>query len=223
MGMASSKKEMSSKRTERELAADLQGTSDQECQSRFLPTRDSLLSRLKDVAEDESWREFFETYWKLIYRTARRRGLSETEAQDIVQETMVTLVQHISEFQRDRRRGSFKTWLMRLTNSRIVDHVRKKNKAEPLDAGTDFPVEDNFHQDWEREWQSNLLEEAVRRVQATAAPRLFQAFSICQLQGKGARRAARIVKMSMPAVYVAVFKMKRLIQQEIQKLEKAEF
>src|ERR1051325_1790344 len=126
MGMASSKKEMSSKRTERELAADLQGTSDQECQSRFLPTRDSLLSRLKDVAEDESWREFFETYWKLIYRTARRRGLSETEAQDIVQETMVTLVQHISEFQRDRRRGSFKTWLMRLTNSRIVDHVRKK-------------------------------------------------------------------------------------------------
>ena len=31
----------------------------------LIPTRESLLSRLKERSADESWREFFETYWKL--------------------------------------------------------------------------------------------------------------------------------------------------------------
>ncbi len=52
----------------------------------FIPTRDSLLSRLKDWNDRDSWKEFFETYWKLIYRTALQAGLNEAEAQDVVQE-----------------------------------------------------------------------------------------------------------------------------------------
>src|SRR5688572_618544 len=33
----------------------------------FIPTRQSLLSRLRDWDDRESWNDFFETYWKLIY------------------------------------------------------------------------------------------------------------------------------------------------------------
>jgi hypothetical protein len=33
----------------------------------FIPTRSTLLSRLKDLGDDQSWRRFFDTYWKLIY------------------------------------------------------------------------------------------------------------------------------------------------------------
>src|SRR5580765_2080020 len=64
----------------------------------LIPTRESLLSRLKETSADESWREFFETYWKLIYNNARRAGLSDNEAQDVVQETMVALMVHIRGF-----------------------------------------------------------------------------------------------------------------------------
>jgi len=35
----------------------------------FLPTRWSLLSRLKDWDDQKSWRQFFDTYWRLIYNT----------------------------------------------------------------------------------------------------------------------------------------------------------
>jgi hypothetical protein len=38
----------------------------------LIPTRQSLLGRLKDWADSESWRDFFDTYWKLIYGVARR-------------------------------------------------------------------------------------------------------------------------------------------------------
>jgi len=51
-----------------------------------------LLSRLKDWRDDASWQEFFDTYWRLIYGVARKAGLSDAEAQDIVQETVFSVV-----------------------------------------------------------------------------------------------------------------------------------
>ena len=54
-----------------------------------IPTRQSLLARLKDCGDQESWREFFDTYWRLIHATAVRAGLTETEAQEVVQEVMI--------------------------------------------------------------------------------------------------------------------------------------
>jgi hypothetical protein len=47
----------------------------------FIPTRSTLLSRLKDPGDDQGWRRFFDTYWKLIYGFALKAGLTETEAQ----------------------------------------------------------------------------------------------------------------------------------------------
>ena len=54
-----------------------------------IPTRYSLLSRLQDWDDQESWRVFFDTYWRLIYSVAARSGLTESEAQDVVQETII--------------------------------------------------------------------------------------------------------------------------------------
>ena len=49
-----------------------------------IPTRQSLLARLKDVGDQESWRDFFDTYWRLVHATALKAGLTETEAQEVV-------------------------------------------------------------------------------------------------------------------------------------------
>jgi len=43
----------------------------------LIPTRASLLSRLKCSEDSESWRVCFDTYWKLIFNAARRAGLTE--------------------------------------------------------------------------------------------------------------------------------------------------
>jgi hypothetical protein len=44
-----------------------------------IPTRYSLLKRLQDWQDNESWQDFFDTYWRLIYSMALRSGLTETE------------------------------------------------------------------------------------------------------------------------------------------------
>ena len=95
----------------------------------LIPTRDSLLSRLKDWGDDESWRDFFNTYWKLVHGVALKAGLSEQEAEEVVQETVITVARRIPEFKYDPAVCSFKTWLLNLTRWRIVDQLRKRKPS----------------------------------------------------------------------------------------------
>src|ERR1700704_35998 len=73
----------------------------------LLPTRYSLLSRLQNWEDQESWRVFFDTYWRLIYSVALKSGLTQTEAEEVVQETVICVAKDIQKFKRDPQRGSF--------------------------------------------------------------------------------------------------------------------
>src|ERR1043165_6048157 len=92
----------------------------------FIPTRKSLLNRLKDSADQESWQLFFDTYWRLIYKTAVESGLTDAEAQEVVQETMIRVWKKMPTFQYDPVKGSFKSWLLHLTGWRITAQLRKR-------------------------------------------------------------------------------------------------
>src|SRR5437016_2589691 len=94
--------------------------------SELIPTRKSLLSRLKNWDDRESWNDFFNTYWKLIFFTAQKAGLTEAESQDVVQETVIGVCRKISEFKYDPKVGTFKSWLLRLTFWRIRDQFNKR-------------------------------------------------------------------------------------------------
>src|SRR2546428_5319163 len=88
-------------------------------------TRYSLLNRLKDLGDHASWQDFFDTYWRLIYNVAVKAGLTDAEAQDVVQETVIAVARKIAEFKADPAYGSFSAWRMRLTRWRIADVFRR--------------------------------------------------------------------------------------------------
>src|SRR4051812_9937745 len=122
----------------------------------LIPTRYSLLSRLQDWDDQDSWKDFFDTYWRLIYAVAIKSGLTETEAQDVVQETVITVAKGIHTFKRDRKLGSFKGWLRNITRWRIVDQMRKRAPGGvameeiPDSAAAPEPL-------WDEEWRANLF------------------------------------------------------------------
>lgn len=183
-----------------------------------LPTRASLLARLKDLTADDSWREFFELYWKLIYNAARRHGLGDFEAQDVVQETMLTLTKSLKNFDYDPRKGSFKAWLQRETYWRVADHLRRTKRFEKLDLADQFPAECAFTEFWEREWRDNLVSAAIDRAKLKMRPRQFQIYSYCVLQQNGPRKTAQIFQLSGPQIYLNNHRVGRLIATELKKL-----
>src|SRR5207249_12317801 len=89
-------------------------------------TRRSLVERLADWGDQRRWQEFFDTYWKLIYSVARQSGLTDAEAQEVVQETVITVAKNIDKLRYDPAVGSFKGWLLQITRWRTADQFRKR-------------------------------------------------------------------------------------------------
>lgn len=197
----------------------------------YIPTRSSLLGRLKNLGDQESWRVFFDTYWKLIYRTAREARLTEAEAEDVVQETVISVSKSIQRFDYDPERGSFKRYLMRLTAWRIVDQLRKRlpveHRVEPeaeaarqalAEGGPPVPPE--LEALWNREWEQNLVEAALRRTKEKTDPKLYQVFDLYVNKNWPVSKVAKDLRVTKARVYLARHLVGKRLRGELERLRK---
>ena len=198
----------------------------------LIPTRDSLLSRLKDWRDDDSWRDFFNTYWKLLHGVALKAGLTEEEAQEVVQETVITVARRIPEFKYDPAVCSFKTWLLNLTRWRIVDQLRKRRPAvvdRPRpDAATRTaaierlpdPASLDLGAVWDEEWERQLLAAAIQRVKRKVKPEQYQVFHLCVFKEWPVKKVAAQLGVSAAQVYLAKHRIGALLKREVKSVRK---
>ena len=200
----------------------------------LIPTRRSLLSRLKDWDDQESWKDFFDTYWKLVYGVAIKSGLNDAEAQDVVQETVLSVAKKMHAFKYDPAVGTFKSWLLLITRRRIADHLRKVYREPPqhvsqrnaeetartptIEKAAD-PASLELDRIWEEEWQKNLLEAAIQRVRRQVDPKQFQIFDSYVLKQWPVDDVKKTLGVSAAQVYLAKHRISALIKKEIKKLE----
>jgi RNA polymerase sigma-70 factor (ECF subfamily) len=198
----------------------------------FIPTRQTLLSRLKNWSDQDSWKDFFDTYWKLIYRTAIQFGLTEAEAQDVVQETIVSVAKAMPGFKYDPAFGSFKRWLLQLTGWRIRDQLRRRQpwssspecrSDETVGTTTLERIPDPGALDlealWNAEWEMNMLDAAVERVKRRVDPKQFQVFDFYVVQKWPVSKVVNTLKVSAGSVYIAKHRISHLIRKEIKRLK----
>ena len=192
-------------------------------------TRRSLVDRLVNLEDRQRWHEFFETYWKLIYGVARRAGLGDAEAQDVVQETVITVSKNISKY--ERAAGSFKNWLLHITRWRIADQFRRRSPARETrrigeesdrDTATIDRVPDQLDVSavWDDEWQRHTLEAALTRVKRRVEPRHYQIFDCAVLKEWPAAKVARELGVNVAQVYLVKHRVAALLKKEVAAMEK---
>ena len=200
----------------------------------LLPTRRSLLSSLRDWRDEQGWREFFETYWRLIYKVARNAGLADDEAQEVVQNTFIYLARRMPRFHYDRSRGSFKSWLRVVTRSRINVYLRNKKRADRFirpsgeEGGQEVePLEiqggaspDALDEIWQREWEENLISTAFRRLRTKVSSQQLLIFRTAMFEELSMTQVARKLGVNVAQVYLARHRVGRLFKQEVQRLRK---
>jgi RNA polymerase sigma-70 factor (ECF subfamily) len=203
----------------------------QESAPDLLPTRQSLLSRLKDWNDQEGWQVFFDTYWKLIYNTALKAGLTEAESQDVVQDTVIAVLKKMPAFKYDADKGSFKGWLLRLTSWRITDQLRRRQKdiarlqrQEDTSTGTDAieRIPDpgpQLEASWDEEWEHNLLNAAIDRVKKKVDAKQYQVYDLYVLKNWPVARVARALNVSAGRVYLAKHRISHLVKKELSYLQ----
>jgi RNA polymerase sigma factor (sigma-70 family) len=202
----------------------------------LIRTRTTLIKRLKNWQDQASWQDFFDTYWKLIYGVAVKSGLTGTEAQDVVQETMFSVAKHMPNFKYDRKAGSFKTWLLNMTRWRITDQFRKRDpvcrgyspsqdNSNPTTtyALDNIPERTNLDLEamWEAEWKEALLEAATAKVKRNFNPEHYQIFDLYVNKDWAPDRIAKTFGIAVGHVYLTKHRVSEGIKEEVERLKKS--
>jgi RNA polymerase sigma factor (sigma-70 family) len=198
-----------------------------------IPTRRSLIQRLHDADDQESWRQFFETYWKLIYCFAIKLGCTDAEAEEVVQETIISVSRKMPRFKYEPRVCSFKGWLMHVTNWRVIDQLRKRNhRLVPHGSSADqipgnssvsdlaASVDPELEAIWKEEWQRNIVDAAMERVKGQAKAQQYQIFYLLMVKRETVPKVSEMLGVSRAQIYLAKHRVGALVKREVARLEK---
>ena len=196
-------------------------------------TRRSLLSRVKNPEDHESWTDFYDTYSRLVYSVAMKAGLTNTEAEEVVQETFIALTRKMPKFKYDPSIGSFKNWLIKTTQFKVGDQFRKRKRQQA--AGTargersekrtatidriPDPASLNLDEVCEEEWRELVFARAVEKLKEQVPPNQFHIFDLYVLKKWPVSKVATALGISSGRIYLTKHRLAQLVKREMKVLE----
>lgn len=182
----------------------------------------TLLERLQQRPDPETWQRLLDIYAPLIGRWLDRTPLQHADHEDLIQEVLKIIVQKLPEFQR-RREGSFRAWLRVVTANRLKEHWRSE-KYRPQSMGdTDFlkklqELEDP-HSALAQAWDTEHDRHVVRRLLELIGPQFesatLEAFRRVVLEGQKPAQVAANLNISINAVLLAKSRILRQLRREM--------
>jgi RNA polymerase sigma factor (sigma-70 family) len=192
-------------------------------------TRVSLLDRICHHPEDQAaWNEFVDRYSPQICAWCRRWQLQEADAQDVTQMVLLRLATKMRRFVYDPTR-SFRAWLKTLTQHAWSDFVAAQQRAglgtgdsQMLQTLGTLEARQDLEASLQEAFDLELMELAMVRVRQRVEPRTWEAFCLTALEGLSGAEAAARLGTQVNNVFKAKSKIKKLLQTEIQQLERPE-
>jgi len=197
-----------------------------------LSTSLTMLEGLRGGRDQRAWREFMRRYAPMLMAFAKRLGLSDADAGDAVQETLMAVHQVFAKLQEpfDRSKGKFKSWLHGVVRNKVRQIRRQAGQRERLQArvsaaGDERHAEeagDPVDEAFELEWRRNQLAEAMRLVSQECEPAVVQAFQLYAVHGQAPEKVAALLGISRNAVYISKCRMVRRLRETLARLEEEE-
>ncbi len=192
-------------------------------------TRASLLLRLRQEPRDQdAWGEFVQRYGRQIDAWCRQWQLQAADAEDVTQNVLLKLAEHLRTFVYDPTRR-FRGFLRVIAHNACKDYLGGKHRAvaasgdtavqavlESVQARDDLAARLELALDQER---FEMAQESVRRrVEAHT----WEAFRLTALEGKSGAEAAELLKVKVGTVFKAKSKVQHMLRAEIDRLDTEE-
>lgn len=180
----------------------------------------SLLERLRRPDDQEAWARFVRLYTPLLHSWASKLGLQDQDANDVVQELLVVLIQKLPEFEYDPGK-SFRGWLRTVLNNKWRDRCQRRQPGQ-LDLQAES-CSDSFGADpigdlEEKEYRRYLVGRALQIMQAEFQPATWKACWAFVVEDRPAADVAREIGITINAVYHAKSRILSRLRQELQGL-----
>ena len=191
-----------------------------------LATRASLLANLKDLEDQCKWQQFYDKYRGFLEGIARRHQLSDTDREEVIQETVIAVARQVGSFNYDKGRGNFRSWLATIVRRKVVDAVRKMTKAAESTFTTQVGSENNecpgFDEVWEEEWELHALDRAKKETLKRVSNKQFQVYDWYVLRGHSKSDVCDKFRIKGNQVDIAKHRVGKVLEEEISKLREGE-
>lgn len=167
-------------------------------------TRSSVIRAVADTENAAAWNRLFDLYAGFVYSIARRKGLNDADADDIVQMVFADLARNLPSFKYDREKGRFRSYLAALVKWRVIDRLKAVRRDADLKA--DFmeeakatgPGDDEFA---DREWKAVAMDHALRRIKPSVRPEHYAAFVASTVEGQDTETVMKLYNLSRDNLY----------------------
>jgi RNA polymerase sigma-70 factor (ECF subfamily) len=192
----------------------------------MIDTNETLLERVRKTDAHDAWKLFYEQYWAVILGYARKLGLNEHQAEEVLQETMVALMRQLPEFQYDRNRGKFRNFLLTIVHRKSLAALRRARR----ERDTKVPWETVQHEQPDEaparltaemleRWQESVLEAVLQQLArderiGTDTLAVFRAYVI---EGLPASEVAARFGLKENAVYQIKNRLSRRVQEKVER------
>ena len=170
-------------------------------------TTSALLEGLHAPSNDAAWRALDDRYRPILIATGRRFGLSNSDAVDIAQETMLRVLEGCRAAKYDRQKGRLRTWILTIARHRMVDLYRRgvvRKEAGGVSLMGDTPDETALENCWQTEERNAVLREAMTALKSSnLAADTLEAFELHCINGIPPQEVADRLGLTVNDVYLA--------------------
>jgi RNA polymerase sigma-70 factor (ECF subfamily) len=188
-----------------------------------------LLRRMLDPNDEQAADGFVRRYQPVILDWCAALGLQPADADDVAQTVLERLVVAMRLSKYEKSKGTFRQWLWAVVRNAVKDAARGRKRivAGSGDSGVweqlqAVPAEESLHTRLKANFDLELQEEAMARVETRVLPDTWKMFTARSLDNVPAEEVAAQVKRSVAAVHMANSRVLRLIHECIQELEQAQ-
>jgi RNA polymerase sigma-70 factor (ECF subfamily) len=190
------------------------------------PTHEFLLDQARNISDAASWRRLTELYCPLIRRWIRASIEQPADAEDLIQEVLLTLVKELPRFHYNQRPGAFRAWLRAITVNRLREYWRSQ-RDQPRASG-DEAAREALHQlddptsllsrRWDRDHDLHVAVTILESIRPEFAPATWNAFESLVRDGRPAAEVAAELGLSVNAVLIAKSRVLKRLRQKTQAL-----
>lgn len=187
----------------------------------------SLLVRVQEMQPD-AWARMVDAFSPIIYRWARQSGLAANDSADVVQEVFTSIARRIHSFERQKQKGSFRSWLATITRNQIRDVFRRKQKQPDGRGGStamldmmnvEMPGRDALEESiCVADLESRLPQRILKIVQSECDEKTWQAFWLTTIEEQSASAVAENLGIGVASVYQAKSRILRRLRKRLDEI-----
>jgi len=150
----------------------------------------------------------------VLERFARRKWPKTHDAEDVVQEILVSI--HTVRHTYDRRRP-FMPWLMTIAARRVADAARRRYARGANETTVDVMPETFYGEHTKTEQEMSDDQEALRKALAILPEGQREAIELLKIQGLSLDEAAQVTGKSVAALKVGVHRAIKAMRQALER------